>query len=312
MSKIAFLFPGQGAQYIGMGKDFSRHFKESDKIFEEASEALGYDMKQMLFDGDMETLSITENTQPAILATSIACMQPLLERGIKPQVAAGLSIGEFGAHVLAGTFNFRDAVRLVRNRGRYIQDAVPLGSGTMAAIIGLEDSEVEKCCKEASKEGIVEPANYNCPGQVVISGETKAIEKAIILCKKAGAKNGILLRVSAPFHCSMLKSAGEKLALDLENIKVYDMELPIVANVNGKYVTNKLLVKNMLVKQVSSPVFWGESIKNMIDKGIEVFIEMGPGKILSGFLKRINKKVKVYNVETIESLNETLKEVGLY
>jgi len=309
MGKIAFIFPGQGAQYIGMGKDIVLKCDKSNAVFDDASEALGFDIKKMIFDGDEETLKITENTQPAILTTSIACMQPLLECGIKPAVAAGLSIGEYAAHVLADTFSFKDAVRLVRKRGKYMQEAVPAGYGTMAAIIGLENGVVAECCIEASKEGIAEPANYNCPGQVVIAGEVKAIKKAMELCSQKGAKRTTILQVSAPFHCSMLRSASEKLAVELEKVEVHNMSLPVVANVNARYITDKSAVKDILIKQVSNPVLWEDSVNNMIKNGIDSFIEIGPGKVLAGFVKRINKNVRVFNVEDIESLNETLKEV---
>jgi len=309
MGKIAFIFPGQGAQYIGMGKDIASQYGSSDSIFEEASEALGFDIKKMIFEGDEETLKITENTQPALLTTSVACMQPLLEAGIKPDVAAGLSIGEYAAHVAAGTFSFKDAVRVVRKRGKYMQEAVPPGVGTMAAIIGLDDKTVEECCSEASSEGIVEPANYNCPGQIVISGEIKAVELAMKLCKEKGAKRTVVLNVSAPFHCSMLKSAGEKLALELEKTEFKDMSIPVVSNLDARYVTDKSLVKDILIKQVFSPVRWEESVREMINNGVDTFIEIGPGKVLSGFVKKISKDVAVFNVENIDSLNETLKGV---
>lgn len=309
MSQIAFIFPGQGAQHIGMGKDIALEYKKSNDIFEEASEALGFDIKKMIFDGDMETLKITENTQPAILTTSIACMQPLLEDGIKPVVAAGLSIGEYTAHVLADTISFKDAVALVRKRGKYMQEAVPVGVGTMAAIIGLENTVVAECCVEASKEGVVEPANYNCPGQVVIAGVVKAVYKAMELCSQKGAKRAIVLEVSAPFHCSMLKSAGEKLAFELENVELSNMTLPVVSNVNAQYIKDKSVVKDLLVKQVSNPVLWEDSVRNMVENGVDTFIEIGPGKVLTGFIKRINSNVRVFNINNVESLTETLKEV---
>ncbi|NSW91063.1 MAG: ACP S-malonyltransferase [Firmicutes bacterium] len=309
MGKIAFIFPGQGAQYIGMGKDIAMEYKKSDAVFDEASQALGFDIKKMIFEGDEEALKITENTQPAILTTSIACMQPLLEEGIKPDVAAGLSIGEYAAHVTAGTFSFKDAARIVRKRGKYMQEAVPVGVGTMAAVIGLENNIVAECCIEASKEGIVEPANYNCPGQVVIAGEVKAVEAAMELCSQRGAKRTVILKVSAPFHCSLLESAGKKLALELEKVEVNNMSIPVVSNVNAQYITDKALVKDLLIKQVSSPVLWEDSVRKMIENGVDTFIEIGPGKVLSGFVKKINKDVAVFNVENIESLKETLKGV---
>ncbi len=309
MGKIAFVFPGQGAQYTGMGKQIAENFPASMKVFEQASDVLAYDVAKMVFDGDEETLKITENTQPAILTVSIACLAALTDNGIRAEITAGLSLGEYTALVYAESMEFRDAVCLVRKRGKYMQEAVPLGIGTMAAIIGLENNVVAECCIEASKEGIVEPANYNCPGQVVIAGEVSAVNKAMELCSQKGAKRTITLQVSAPFHCSMLESAGKKLALELEKTKVHKMSLPVVANVNAQYVANESIVKDLLIKQVSSPVLWEDSVRNMIKNGVDIFIEIGPGKVLTGFIKRINKDVKVFNVENIESLNETLKEV---
>lgn len=310
MSKIAFVFSGQGAQYVGMGKQISDEYKASNDIFEEASCALGFDVEKMIFEGDDETLKITENTQPAILTTSIANMQPLLEKGIKPVVLAGLSLGEYSAHVVSGTFSFKDAVSLVKKRGKYMQEAVPVGVGTMAAILGLENEQVVDACNIASSEGIVEPANFNCPGQVVVAGETKAVEKAVEIAKEKGAKRAMLLPVSAPFHCSLLKSAGDKLALELEKINFADMSLPVVTNVTAEYILDKLKVKELLIRQVSSSVLWESSVRKMLENGIDTFIEIGPGKVLTGFIKKIDKTVAVYNVDDLESLNNTLQALG--
>ena len=309
MGKLAFLFSGQGAQYVGMGKQIAEEYKASDAIFEQASEALGFDVKKMVFEGDEETLKITENTQPTILTTSIACLQPLLQRGIKPDVAAGLSLGEYSAHVAAGTMTFTDAVALVRKRGKFMQEAVPVGKGTMAAILGLEAEAVIECCKRASLEGIVEPANFNCPGQVVVAGEVKAVEKAVEIAKEMEAKRAMLLPVSAPFHCSMLKPAGEKLAEELENINLNDMQIPVVANVNAEYILDKTVVKDLLIRQVSSSVLFEASIRKMLENGVDTFVEIGPGKVLSGFVRKISRDAKTLNVEDIESLNNTLKEL---
>jgi [acyl-carrier-protein] S-malonyltransferase len=254
MGKIAFLFAGQGAQSVGMGMKIAQKYKSASDIFDQATEALGFDIKKMIFEGDDETLKITENTQPTILTTSIACLQPLLENGIKPDVVAGLSLGEYSAHVVSGTFSFSDAVVLVRKRGKYMQEAVPLGVGTMAAILGLGDKEVIDCCREASDAGIVEPANFNCPGQIVVAGEIKAVEKVVELSKEKGAKRAMILPVSAPFHCSMLKPAGEKLAMELGKVTFNTMKIPVVTNVTAEYITDKNLVKDLLIKQVSNPV----------------------------------------------------------
>ncbi|HPD00041.1 MAG TPA: ACP S-malonyltransferase [Acetivibrio sp.] len=309
MGKLAFLFSGQGAQYVGMGKQIAEEYKASDSIFEQASEALGFDVKKMVFEGDDETLKITENTQPTILTASIACLQPLLQRGIRPDVAAGLSLGEYSAHVAAGTMTFTDAVALVRKRGKFMQEAVPVGKGTMAAILGLESEAVIECCKRASTEGIVEPANFNCPGQVVVAGEVKAVEKAVEIAKDMEAKRAMLLPVSAPFHCSMLKPAGEKLAVELEKINLNDMQFPVVANVNAEYILDKSKVKDLLIRQVSNSVLFEASIRKMLENGVGTFVEIGPGKVLSGFVRKISRDVRVLNVEDIESLNNTLREL---
>ncbi|GAE89216.1 ACP S-malonyltransferase [Acetivibrio straminisolvens] len=310
MGKLAFLFSGQGAQYVGMGKQIADEYKSADAIFDEASEALGFDVKKMVFEGDEDTLKITENTQPAIVTTSVALLQPLLEKGIKPDVVAGLSLGEYSAHVAAGTMSFKDAVSLVRKRGKFMQEAVPVGVGTMAAIIGLDSQAVKECCKKASSEGIVEPANFNCPGQITVAGEVKAVEKAVEIAKEMGAKKAMLLAVSAPFHCSMLKPAGDKLAQELEKVSFSDIQIPVVTNVTAEYIFDKDKVKDLLIRQVSSSVLFEDSIRNMIENGVDTFVEIGPGKVLSGFVKKISKEMKTLNVEDIESLNKTLQELG--
>ncbi|TYQ13319.1 UNVERIFIED_CONTAM: [acyl-carrier-protein] S-malonyltransferase [Acetivibrio alkalicellulosi] len=310
MSNIAFLFSGQGAQYVGMGKEIASQFKCSDIIYDKASEVLGFDVRKMIFESNDETLKITENTQPAILITSIACMQPLLEKDIRPKALAGLSLGEYSAHVAAGTMNFEDAVSLVKKRGRFMQEAVPIGVGTMAAVLGLDKESVLSSCKEASEIGVVEPANFNCPGQIVIAGEVKAVERALEIAKYKGARRAMLLPVSAPFHCSMLKGAGEKLKEELDKINLSDIKIPVVTNVTSEYILDKSVVKDLLVKQVSSPVLFEDSINRMINKGIDTFIEIGPGKVLCGFVKKINSEVKILNIEDIESLNKTLQEVN--
>lgn len=310
MGKTAFIFPGQGAQYVGMGKQIASNFKSAADIFDMASEELGTDMKEMIFKGDEETLKITENTQPAIVTASVACLQPLLEKGIKPDFTAGLSLGEYSAHVAAGTMSFKTAVSLVRKRGKYIQEAVPLGTGTMAAIIGLSSEAVIECCKKSSEYGIVEPANFNCPGQISIAGEFKAVEKAMECCMENGAKRAIPLAVSAPFHCSMLKPAGDRLAAELQNVEFAEFRIPLVANATAQIVGSAADIKELLIKQVSSPVLWENTIRFMLENGVDTFVEIGPGKVLGGFVKKINKDARNFNIEDLDSLEKTLGEIN--
>jgi [acyl-carrier-protein] S-malonyltransferase len=310
MGKTAFIFPGQGAQYVGMGKLIAEESKAASDIFDQASDALGTDMRRMIFESDDETLKITENTQPAIVTASVACLQPLLESGVKPDYTAGLSLGEYSAHVASGTMDFKTAVSLVRKRGKYMQEAVPLGVGTMAAIIGLSPEDVVECCKQASEAGIVEPANFNCPGQISIAGEVKAVQKAMELCTAKGAKRAIMLAVSAPFHCSMLRPAGEKLSAEFENVRFNDFKVPLIANATAKVVTSPDDIKELLVRQVSSPVLWENTVKLMLGDGVDTFIEIGPGKVLSGFVKKISKEARIFNIEDPESLKKTLGEIG--
>lgn len=306
MGKIAFIFPGQGAQYVGMAKEISETSKAASRIFDEATDALGFDARKMIFESDDETLRITENTQPTILTASVACAQPLLEAGIKPDFTAGLSLGEYAAHVISGSLTFGDAVKLVKKRGKYMQETVPIGEGAMAAIMGLNREDVLEVCQKASAVGIVEATNFNCPGQISVAGEVSAVNEAMRLANEKGAKRTLLLNVSAPFHCSLLKPAGEKLAKELESVEIRPMTIPVVTNVTGKMVGSSEEIMNLLIRQVSSSVLWEDCVETMIQNGVDTFIEIGPGKVLSGFVKKIDKSVKVYNVEDNSSLKLTL------
>lgn len=311
MNKIGFVFAGQGAQYVGMGKEFYDNIEECREIFKEADEALGFSISQLCFEGSKEELDKTENTQPAIVTTSIAILKALELNGIKAEAVAGLSLGEYSALVYSGVFSFKDAVKLVKKRGRFMQEAVPEGVGTMAAVMGLDRDKVNEACEYVKETGIVEVANYNCPSQIVIAGEIEAVKVACSKAKELSAKRTMLLSVSAPFHTSMLKEAGEKLYKELESIELNDMKVPVLTNVTGNYIENKEAIKELLRKQVMSSVLWEDIIENMIKAGINTFVEIGPGKALSGFIKKIDKSVKVFNVEDMSSLNtviEALKE----
>jgi [acyl-carrier-protein] S-malonyltransferase len=309
--KIAFMFPGQGSQYAGMAKEFIENYQESKEILDAASTVLGYDLAQLCMTGPPERLNMTENTQPAILAASIAILRPLERRGLTAEAAAGHSLGEFTAITAAGGFELKDAVALVRLRGRYMQESVPAGVGLMAAILGMERRDVEKTCLEAAKNGIVAPANYNSPGQIVIAGEKQAVEKAMELAKAAGAKKVVPLTVSVPSHCAMMKKAGDQLAEELEKVSLRDLNIPIVNNADAKFLEKASDLRLSLIKQISSPLYWEDSIRNMAARGFDTFIEIGPGKVLSSLVKRILKDAKVLNVEDGKSMSDTLSALGI-
>ena len=309
--KVAFIFPGQGSQYVGMAKEFIENFSEAKEVFDTASAALGYDLALLTTHGPAEKLNLTENTQPAILAASIAIQRVLEKKGLFAGAVAGHSLGEYSAITAAGGFELKEVIALVQKRGRYMQEAVPAGTGLMAAILGMEREAVEKTCLEAAKNGIVAPANYNSPGQIVIAGEKKAVEKAIELAKAAGAKKVVPLAVSVPSHCAMMKAAGEKLAKELEHVTIKDLRIPVVNNADAKFIRSAKDLRPSLIRQISSPLYWEDSINTMTADGFDTFIELGPGKVLSGLVKRIAKEAKILNVEDIKSMNETLSALGL-
>jgi [acyl-carrier-protein] S-malonyltransferase len=306
MNKIAFIFAGQGAQYVGMGKELADNIPVCKKVFEEADKALGFEISKICFEGTKEELDKTENTQPAILTTSIAALKALEESGIKPDVVAGLSLGEYSALVCSGVLNFSDAVKLVKKRGKFMQEAVPAGVGTMAAILGLGAEDVKAVCAESNDFGIVEPANFNCPGQIVIGGEIEAVKLASDKAKERGGKV-IPLSVSAPFHTSMLKLAARKLEEELMSVETQEIKVPVITNVTGDYVKESGNIKELLKKQVMSSVLWENSVKRMIEDGVDTFVELGPGKALSGFVKKIDRKAMVVNVEDLKSLEKALE-----
>ena len=309
--KVAFIFSGQGSQYIGMGKELYNNIPSCQKVYDKANEVLGFDLKELIFNGDKEDLNITENTQPAILTTSVAILQAIKEKGIKADIVAGLSLGEYSALVASEALDFETAVSLVKKRGRFMQEAVPQGVGSMAAVIGLDESKIKKVLKVASEKGIVEIANYNTNNQIVIGGECAAVELATELLKEAGARRVIPLKVSGPFHTSLLNEASIKLENEFKSIEFNDPKIKTITNVTADFINDKTEIKNLLINQVKSSVRWSETIERMIDEGIDTFIEIGPLKTLSSFVREISKEkkttVKIFNVEDLKSLNKTLE-----
>lgn len=335
-NKPAFLFPGQGSQAVGMGRDLHDHFSSARAVFEEANEALGFSLSAMIFEGSEEQLRLTENAQPAILTVSVAAARVLQEqlsgKDTAAAFAAGHSLGEYSAHVFAGTLSFADAIRAVRSRGQYMQDAVPAGEGAMAAILGLNASTINDICAKVSDEltrtsenpatsvnpsdsgeqraatmaAIVSPANLNSPDQTVISGAAAAVQRATDLCKEAGAKRAILLQVSAPFHCALMHPAQELLAHDLEALVFNDPVIPVIANVDARTITRRADARDCLIRQVTAPVRWAECIQLLIQEGATPFVEIGPGRVLSGLMRQIDRTQAALNVEDSASLEKTV------
>jgi len=307
MSKIGFIFPGQGSQYPGMGKELADAFPVARQVFEEADEALGFKLSDLCFSGSEDQLRLTANTQPAILTTSIAVLRVLQqETALKADYLAGHSLGEYSALVCSGALAFSDAVRTVRARGTFMQEAVPVGTGTMAAMLSIEKDELEDICREAAQGEVVSPANFNSPGQIVIAGSTAAINRAIEIAKGRGFRKAMLLPVSAPFHCALMKPAADRLSSVLDAITVSDMSLPVVANATALPNAAKEQVRRLLVTQVCAPVLWEQSIIAMVGQGVTRFIEIGPGKVLCGLVKRISKEPELANIEDSAGLKAIL------
>jgi [acyl-carrier-protein] S-malonyltransferase len=308
---IAFLFPGQGSQAIGMSKDLAEQYPIARQTFEEADDALGHKLSQLCFEGPEDQLRLTEVTQPAILTASVAAWRVVNENGLKPRFVAGHSLGEYSAHVAAGTLSFTDAVRTVRNRGKYMQEAVPIGVGSMAAILGMEFDRVAAVCRDAAEGEVCEPANINSQEQIVISGHTAAVERATKLADERGAKRAKILQVSAPFHCSLMKPAQDRLAADLASITFSKPAVGVVCNVDAALLEDADRSRDALIRQVTGSVKWEQSMRLLIAQGVDTFVELGPGKVLCGLMRQIDRSQKCVNVADEASLQKTLEQIAL-
>ena len=309
-SRTAFLFPGQGSQAVGMGKELAEHHRVARQTFEEADDALGYKLSQVCFEGPEDQLRLTEITQPAILTMSVAAWRVLQEKGIKPDFVAGHSLGEYSAHVAAGTLSFTDAVRTVRHRGKYMQEAVPVGVGAMAAVLGMDVNKVIAVCQDAAHGEVCEAANINSPEQVVISGHAAAVERATKLADERGAKRAKLLPVSAPFHCSLMKPAQDRLAKDLKALTFKDAGIPVACNADAALVAAGEASRDALIRQVTGTVKWDPCMRLLIHKGVHTFVEIGPGKVLSGLMRQIDRSKTCVNVADEASLGKTLEQLA--
>jgi len=309
---LAYIFPGQGSQYPGMGKNLAENFPTARKIFEEADEALAFSMSELCFEGSAENLQLTENTQPAILTVSAAALETIIDEGFPiPEFVAGHSLGEYSALLAARSLVVSDAVTTVRLRGRYMQEAVPLGTGAMAAVLGGELKYIEAACEEARQGQICSPANINSPGQVVIAGNVEAVDRASELLTARGVKRVVKLNVSAPFHCALMEPAQKRLADDLANIDFKDLTIALISNVDGASIKAGSTARESLIRQVTAPVRWLESIELLIKEGVDTFVEVGPGKVLTGLMRQINRNVKCFNVEDTDSLKRAAAALGI-